>query len=110
MESIKIFLDDLRDPPDDSWTVCRTAEEAILKLSEENVEEISLDHDLGAELTGYDVAKYIEQQVVMNRMPCPRWSVHSANPVGRQNIAAAMIFASESQNRDFSKRKTSKTC
>lgn len=57
----KLFLDDLRNPPDGTWTVCRTVDDAVGEVI--NLEEIgkmnglegrdlyfdemSLDHDLG---------------------------------------------------------------
>jgi hypothetical protein len=39
------------------------------------------------------VAKRIEQWVMEGKIPLPIWEVHSANPVGRQNIEAAMRSA-----------------
>ncbi len=44
---MKLFVDDVRDAPDESWTVARTAEEAIWMLARGGVEVLSLDHDLG---------------------------------------------------------------
>lgn len=44
---------------------------------------IDLDHDLGREKSGYDIAKYI----VENELDGIKWRVHSMNPVGRDNIA-----------------------
>lgn len=44
---MKLWLDDQRSPPNDDWTWVRTVEEAKQKLSEGNVTEQSLDHDLG---------------------------------------------------------------
>jgi len=92
---MKIFLDDIRNPPDDSWTVLRTADQVIRFLAFYDIEEISFDHDLGDDEngTGYDVAKYIEEQCFYGYMKCPKWMIHSANPVGRENIKSAMNFA-----------------
>ena len=45
-----IYLDDMRTPIDNEWTVVRSYEEFVSKITEiglENVELISLDHDLG---------------------------------------------------------------
>ena len=67
------------------------------------IEEISFDHDLGRngaypsiyDKTGYDVAKgfvdfHIDEDywsVVWSEKPqWPKWKVHSANPVGAENI------------------------
>jgi len=87
-----IYLNDLRDPPDDV-VLCRTAEEAIRLLESGQVTTIDFDHDLGEGMTGYDVAKHIEELVVAGRIPMPAWHIHSANPVGRMNIEAAMRSA-----------------
>jgi hypothetical protein len=91
---MKIWLDDLRDPPDDSWKVARTYDECrdfimcfVALDDDDSIECISLDHDLGEEKTGYDVVKLIEELVVgdYNYFP-PKMFIHSANPVGRLNI------------------------
>jgi DNA-binding PadR family transcriptional regulator len=41
---------------------------------------------LGEEKTGYDIAKFIEEQVYTGNMDCPEWQIHSSNPTGRKNI------------------------
>lgn len=87
-----LYLDDLRRPPAGA-TLCRTAEHAIAVLESGKVTCISFDHDLGTELTGYSVAKWIEERVAEGKMPMPDWRIHSANPVGRKNIQAAMESA-----------------
>lgn len=94
---MKLFLDDIRIPPDNSWVVVRTAKVAIIFLGTGAVEEISFDHDLGKETngTGYDVAKWIEEEVYFHRIKMPAWQIHSDNPVGRKNIEACMRKAEE---------------
>ena len=87
-----LFLDDLRDPPPGA-TLCLTAEGAMQLIESGVVTRISFDHDLGTELTGYDVAKLVERLVAEGKITMPRWHVHSANPVGRSNIEAAMRSA-----------------
>ena len=95
---ISIFLDDLRTPPPDSdYLVVKTAEEAIYLIENMKVTFISFDHDLGPGLSGHDVAKRIEELVYEGRIQCPKWTVHSANPVGRRNIKAAMESAERLQ-------------
>lgn len=90
-----IFLDDLRRSSGVEWVVVRTGEECIDLIDKffNEIDMISFDHDLGEGITGYDVAKYIEAQCFAGPMICPRWVVHSANPVGRGNIIAAMKAA-----------------
>lgn len=62
------------------------------------VTRISFDHDLGTELTGYDVAKLVERLVAEGKIAMPSWQVHSANPVGRSNIEGAMRSAERFAN------------
>ena len=43
---MKLYLDDVRECPQ-GWTLVKTAPEMIRCLESSEVEEISLDHDLG---------------------------------------------------------------
>jgi hypothetical protein len=87
---MKLFVDDERQPPDDTWTVVRSAPAAIGEYlcSIYTPEALSLDHDLGKNVpTGYDVAVWVERQVYLDGMIPPKvLKVHSANPVGRARI------------------------
>lgn len=81
-----LYVDDIRFPEyfhqiGAHITVTRTYVETI-KCIDENYDVISLDHDLGEEKTGYDIAKYI----VENKIKVGIIAIHSANPVGRFNI------------------------
>ena len=87
---MKLFLDDVRQPPDESWAVARTYAECIRVLKTGAVESLSLDHDLGESRTGYDVACWIEAAVILEGFNPPKITVHSANPVGRRNIEACI--------------------
>jgi hypothetical protein len=94
--NIRLFLDDMRDPKeyglhDVFWV--KTYKDAIEQLKTGKVSWVSLDNDLGEEKTGYDVAKYIEENVFHGKLKCPEWQIHSANPKGRQNIEMAMNSA-----------------
>ncbi|QRY62154.1 hypothetical protein JVX90_17450 [Gordonia sp. PDNC005] len=76
---MKLFVDDLRDPPDDTWTVARTSAEALVVLrGNEPVVELSLDHDLGGDDTTRPVVLHLAEH---GGWP-PIVRVHSANPVG----------------------------
>ena len=82
-----LYIDDIRFPEyfhQIGATICvaRNYEEAIQSINACNFDLISLDHDLGEEKTGYDIAKYI----VENQIKVPPIAIHSANPVGRLNI------------------------
>jgi len=79
----KLFLDDMRQPPDETWDVVRTHKEFIEYIDEHGVPDIiSFDHDLDGTLTGLDCAKYI----VGRCLTIKEFYVHSANPTGARNI------------------------
>ncbi|MFX5937632.1 cyclic-phosphate processing receiver domain-containing protein, partial [Acinetobacter baumannii] len=61
-------------------------------MANDNLECISLDHDLGDEDegTGYDVACYIEACAFQGRMKEFRVMFHTQNPVGRAKMKAAI--------------------
>lgn len=92
--STKLYLDDERRTPQ-GWVRAFTAPEAITLLLSGGIVEVSLDHDLGPEEagTGYDVATWIEEQAVLGSLPPLRWRIHSANPVGRARMEAALRSA-----------------
>ena len=78
---MKLYVDDLRNPPDDSWYVVRTAEEAIVILSSMCATHVSLDHDLGDNVPpGYDVLLWLEREIITNDYPMPEIIIHTANP------------------------------
>lgn len=115
MEKIWIYLDDVRTPVasnlDKMWTVVRSYDEFVAKVSEiglDNIEVISLDHDLGdsamtefyanvspnytldydniKEKTGLDCAKWLVNQSIETKILLPQVYTHSANPIGSANI------------------------
>ena len=92
---MKLYLDDVRDTPKGFDLRACTAQEAITMLREHDITFISFDHDLGPVEagTGYDVAKWIEQAAYLTGFVVPEYVIHSANPVGRDNIEAAMSNA-----------------
>jgi hypothetical protein len=81
---MKIFLDDERMPPD-GWIHVHWPHEAIELLQTGNVDEISLDHDLGNDEqgTGYDVILWIEEAVAARGFHAPKIFVHSSNVSAR---------------------------
>ena len=117
MSKIRIYLDDVRTPlPNPTthdvseWTVVRNYEEFVDKINEvglENVELISLDHDLGdtamkewhtnvyhnykldydniTEKTGMDCTKWLVEQWMEGKQVC-KVMVHSANAIGSANM------------------------
>lgn len=110
MSTTKLWHDDVRPPPE-GWEWARTNDAAKAVLSEREVVEISLDHDLGlhgvdipdpaedpdgyldavcqrgqAEETGLDLVVWmIENEVVP-----PKVTIHSWNPDGAKAMAARL--------------------
>ena len=89
---MKVFLDDLRSPPDEGWVLVRTAKEALDLLSASGVLEVSLDNDLGdGQAEGCTVANWIERRASTDpafRIPVVR--VHSANPAARVRMTVTI--------------------
>jgi hypothetical protein len=94
-EGLKMYLDDLRPMPDNFDINPQTAQEAIEWLQVCRISRLSFDHDLGeaGAGTGYDVAKWIERAAHEETLLPISWTIHSANPVGQQNIRQAMNSA-----------------
>jgi len=106
-----LYLDDMRTPTNDGWTVVRSYDEFcdFIKLNGlDSIERISFDHDLGdtammeyyrnvphnytinydniKEKTGLDCAKWLVNHSMDTRIPLPDIYIHSANPIGSANI------------------------
>jgi hypothetical protein len=106
----KIYLDDVRTPIAWGWVVVRDYDDfvkTVTKLGLENINLISLDHDLGdtammewytnvynnykldynniTEKTGMDCAKWLVERW-MEGQPVVEVKVHSANAIGSANI------------------------
>lgn len=81
---MKLWVDDMRPAPE-GWTRAYDYHEAthlIMLCLPTTFEAISLDHDLGLGLTGYDLAKWM---VAVEEWPKDIY-FHTANPVGRFNM------------------------
>lgn len=94
-----LFLDDERIPSDYAFLnrnviVVRDYHSAVETVNRLGVPtSISFDHDLGKGLTGYDFAKWFVDYVITYSLDIPEdftYTVHSMNPVGRENIYAVM--------------------
>ena len=98
-----IWLDDQKDdpdtpdrhPPSNEWFGFKSPKKVIYLIKIGIVDEISFDHDLGNHVigNGYTVAKFIEREAFHGRCKRIKWSIHSANPIGRENIKRAMESA-----------------
>lgn len=79
---MKLWLDDLREPPDDSWTWARTYAEAEQAMRSLEVTDASLDNDLGeGEPEGRRLVHWMCEHDVWPRATI---AVHSANPVASE--------------------------
>lgn len=88
---VKLYLDDERNPKTKGWTILRSYKEFVDHIQFNGIpDEISFDHDLGTEKTGYDAAKWLCEYCWTNGLPIPKWNVHSANPVGKENIVGVL--------------------
>jgi hypothetical protein len=84
---VKVYLDDERPTPP-GWVGVRWPDEAIRLLESGQVEELSLDHDLGddARGTGYTVILWLEEAVAVRGFVPPAITVHTANASARQKM------------------------
>lgn len=102
---MKVFVDDLRLPPDNTWMLVRTNTEAIRLLATGHVKTISIDHDIAVpnvEFIGKAVRKRLKigeetyQPVVyyiaaMKPEDRPKKiRIHTANPAGGMRMAGIL--------------------
>jgi len=107
---IRVYLDDVRTPVESDWVVVRSYDEFVEKVTQiglENIDLISLDHDLGdtamqewqrnvyhnyelnydniTEKTGMDCTKWLVNQW-LDGATVADVVIHSANAVGSANM------------------------
>ena len=91
----KLWLDDVRKPPDESWTWCKSVDEALVFVKANACEEWALDHDLGGQLAHYGHGPYdfeapsglafvsrLATECDWSRRLPSRISIHSTNDEG----------------------------
>jgi cell division protein FtsA len=93
---MKLWIDPIRDPkehrmPDAVW--CKSLKEALQHLLKKEVTFISLAHDPGHEVDGYEMASVIEGLVRDGHLPMPEWEIHSASPEWKSAISKVMKSA-----------------
>ena len=84
----KLYLDDERFPKlSNDWVIVRSYDEFINTIHEKGLPfEMSLDHDLGDNVpTGFDCVKWMVHRMMYDLRKISI-NVHSANPVGKDNI------------------------
>lgn len=77
---MKLWLDDLRYPPDINWTWVKSVDEAIEWLKTGKVIKASLDNDLGLEVEGRRLVLWMAEHDIWPEEVV----VHSNNPVARE--------------------------
>lgn len=104
---MKLWVDDIRNAPDDSWHVARTAVEAIRAIARFDFDTISLDHDIShqvtignlgrpypCEETFASVAYYLALKYGWSKMPgaptLPLIIIHSSNEVAGAEMKRVM--------------------
>ena len=80
----KLWVDDLRPPPDNTWHWATTSDEAVQLLQDKCISELSLDHDLGGDDTTRPVVMFMCNEEVWP----PIIRCHSMNPVGRHWVVS----------------------
>lgn len=80
---MKLWVDDERPAPDDTWTVAKTYDEACEILdTRPDLEEVSLDYVLKGWDSGFDVLRYMEKNNVWPAI----LRTHSSSVTGRYQI------------------------
>lgn len=105
---VQLWLDDIRTPPTQEWIWVKNYDQAVAYVEQHGLpDHISFDHDLGDQgaPTGYDFAKWLVNQDLNGNINLgSSWSyaLHTANPVGRENIRKLL------ENYIFFKRRVTK--
>lgn len=93
---MKLFIDDIRNAPNESWSVARTITSAIACISRFGniIEEISLDHDISHQVTvgslsrpypceeTYQAVCHYIGLYYEGKDKRPKITLHTSNPVG----------------------------
>lgn len=119
----KLYLDDIRVPTNtypttnnSEWAIVRNYDEFIKTIGNDGLPFlISFDHDLGdehyvhgfagkapeydkySEKTGMECAKWLVEYCMDNNLSLPQFNVHSANPIGAENIRSYLESFERSQ-------------
>lgn len=94
--SWKLFLDDddivYRQPPDSSYLVACSSEEAISYVKDHGLpSHMDLDHDLGGEDDSLVFLRWLIQTFLdVDKSLIPTYQIHSANPVAYAAITSLM--------------------
>src|SRR3990167_753983 len=103
MAKIKLFVDDIRPCPDETWTLARTVSEAISAINTFDFEIISLDHDISHQVivgqtsrpfpcdeTFTPVAMFIAEKY-RDKDKKPEIIIHTSNPAGALRMSNILM-------------------
>ena len=76
---MKLFVDDVRDPVGEGFTVVRQYKQAVLLLDLLEFDVISLDYDIQDGYTGLDILKYMSDN---NKYLKSQLNIHSTHSIG----------------------------
>jgi len=102
-----LYIDDIRMPKEFGYDIVRTSRAAVTYMKREGCPRyISFDHDLGGEDNSMIIVRWmVETDMEKDGKFIPEnfeWFVHSANPVGVENINGLLkgylTFRNESEN------------
>lgn len=99
------------------WSIVKSYDEFVNHIEKNGLPEIiSFDHDLSfdhyyeknqkgsldyenfTEKTGYHCGQWLIEYCKNNKLTLPKWFVHSANPVGSENIKKLLSSFNESSD------------
>ncbi len=97
----KLWLDDQLDDPEtpnrhvpNGFVGAKSSQAACYEIGFYSYagppEFMDLDHDLGGHDTAMEFLKFLQVLLDKTQEPIPEYKVHSANPVGRDNIISFM--------------------
>ena len=105
IELMKLYVDDIRNAPDETWQVARTVTAAIRAIALFPCTEISLDHDIShqvvlgklsrpypCEETFEAVAHFIAAKY-RNEFDVPKITLHTSNPIGADKMRSVLADA-----------------
>ncbi len=87
---MRLWVDDERPAPDDTWTWARSDADAYDAWCSNEISELSLDHDLGDGGDTRRLAMSILGMAQAGQREPPRWFVHSANPIGNEYLTGTL--------------------
>lgn len=98
---MKLWVDDIRNAPDESWTVARTITSAIDVLSKFDFDVVSLDHDISHQVS---IGTELERPFPCTETFVPvahyaglnhsakKFHLHTSNPVGAKVMKDLLIY------------------